>query len=238
MPSEVNPETLDYLRIQLEGVVRANVESALFRYYRNLGSAIIAVLGIIGISLGWPEFKSYLKEEVGQQVQAPIKDAVEKVYDQQKAIELTILKTEVHLEEAATQESTLERKLLDNRSTMFDVKAEEKEIAEKTEQVTVDVDANVNRMQLQNRGKIFASYGAVETLEQQLSDLSNQVISINKALNQLAQALGKTNAVIDAQNVSDVVGTIQKQAKTFGSASDDDSRTTVFVQFAKSTARQ
>jgi hypothetical protein len=87
MPGEINPETLDYLRTQLVGEICANVETALFRYYRNLRSAILTVLGLAGISLGWPALKSAVQDEVRQQVKQPVADAEDSVKKQQVDID-------------------------------------------------------------------------------------------------------------------------------------------------------
>jgi predicted nucleic acid-binding Zn-ribbon protein len=236
MPSEINPETLDYLRVQLEGQVRANVETALFRYYRNLGSAIIAVLGLVGISLGWPALKSAVQDEVRQQVKQPVADAEDSVKKQQVDIDHSLVRTDARLEQAQTDASKMESKLVEINDTIIRAKQDASTLEDNVDSLSGTVKSNVDR--LQDLGKKYASYGAVDTLTQQLSVLSNQINSINKALNQLAQAVGKTNAIIDAQGVSEAVAAIQKQAKTFAATSDDDSRTTVYVQFSVSATRQ
>jgi hypothetical protein len=122
MPGEINPETLDYLRIQLEGEIRANVETALFRYYRNLGSAIITVLGLAGISLGWPALKSAVQDEVRQQVKQPVADAEDSVKKQQVDIDHSLVRTDARLEQAQTDASKMESKLVEINDTIIKAK--------------------------------------------------------------------------------------------------------------------
>jgi hypothetical protein len=235
MPDEINPETLDYLRIQLEGEIRANVETALFRYYRNLGSAILTVLGLVGV-LGLWALKVTVQDEVGlqvsKQVSKPVDDALESVNAKEKKIAETLITTDARLEQAQTAALKMERNLDVINATMTKDEQNLLNLEENVNSNSSSVTANVARMEA--LGNKYASYGAVDTLTQQLAALSNQVNSINKALNQLAQAAGRTNAIIDARGVSDAVAAIQKQAM-FVAASDGDSRTTVFVQYWEST---
>lgn len=236
MPSEINPETLDYLRIQLEGEVRTNVETALFRYYRNLGSVIIAVLGLVGISLGWPALKSAIQDAVQQKVQQPVNEAVLSVQKQQAEITTSLVKTDANLEQAQTTAKNMRSKLETINDSISDANQDASDVADAVTSLSEDLDAT--RERAQDLGKTYVSWGDVRPLTQQLSALSDQVNSINKALNQLAQAAGKTNAISDVRGVSEAVADIQRHAKTFVAASDGDSGTTVFVQFAGSTRQQ
>jgi hypothetical protein len=178
-----------------------------------------------GISLGWPALKSAVQDEVRQQVKQPVTEAEASVKKQQVDIDYSLLKTDARLDQAQLDTSNLQRKLVDINDAIVKANQDALDLSD-------TVNSNADR--LQDLGNKYASYGAVDTLTQQLSVLSNQVNSINKALNQLAQAVGKTNAVIDTQGVAEAVGAIQKKVKTFAAASDDDSRTTVYVQFAVS----
>ena len=48
----------ELLQRRLVETIRANVEANLFRYYRNLGSLIITVLGLVGVTFGRPALPS------------------------------------------------------------------------------------------------------------------------------------------------------------------------------------
>ncbi len=158
MPSEVNPETLDYLRMQLEDKVRANLEVSLFAHYRKLASSILFVLSFVGVAALWglqTYLQTYIKDEVAsrvtqeveKQVQAPVREAVNEVNKQQKSIALTLMNTESRLEEASEDESRLGLKIVDIKGAISDAKAETKAIGEKMEDTADDVDANVTLMQ-------------------------------------------------------------------------------------------
>ena len=69
---------LELTRRRLEDEVRAKVESSLFRYYRNLGSAIIAALAAVGFFVGWPALKSQIDREVQSQISKQVSEPVRK----------------------------------------------------------------------------------------------------------------------------------------------------------------
>lgn len=71
---------LDDARIQLailnmQGEVKAKVEADLFRYYRNLGSIILAVLASVGVFIGWPAVQRMVGGEIARQVERPVAQA-------------------------------------------------------------------------------------------------------------------------------------------------------------------
>ncbi len=48
-------DEVELTRRRLEEQVKAKVEGDLFRYYRNVGSIVAAVLAAVGIFIGWPQ---------------------------------------------------------------------------------------------------------------------------------------------------------------------------------------
>lgn len=69
----------ELIRRRLEDEIKANVEKELFRYYRNVGSVIITVLGFVGVSIGWPSLvamiKTETKNQIALQVSKPVAEA-------------------------------------------------------------------------------------------------------------------------------------------------------------------
>ena len=69
----------ELLQRRLEETIRANVEAKLFRYYRNVGSLIITILGIVGVTIGWPalqaQIRTAIETQISAQVQKPVADA-------------------------------------------------------------------------------------------------------------------------------------------------------------------
>lgn len=66
-------------RRRLEEVVQKNLEGRLFRYYRNVGSIIIAVLAFFGYTVGWPAIQGQIEKSIDRLVAAPVKSANDSV---------------------------------------------------------------------------------------------------------------------------------------------------------------
>lgn len=73
-----NDDFVELLKRRVEEEVKANVEEKLFKYYRNLGAAIVVVLGAFGFSVGWPALKSGIDAEIKDQIQAQVKQPLNK----------------------------------------------------------------------------------------------------------------------------------------------------------------
>ena len=69
---------LELTRRRLEDQVREKVEGSLFRYYRNLGSAILAALAAVGFFVGWPALRSQIDNEVQKQISTQVTEPVKK----------------------------------------------------------------------------------------------------------------------------------------------------------------
>lgn len=74
-------DAYELLRRRLEDDVKQKVESDLFRYYRNLGSIIIAVLGAVGISIGWPALLARIDTQIAIKVKEPVAAATKTAND-------------------------------------------------------------------------------------------------------------------------------------------------------------
>jgi hypothetical protein len=68
-------DALELAQRRLVEEVRAKVERDLFRYYRNVGSAIVVVLGTVGVTVGWPAFRGMVEDEIERQVSDPVAEA-------------------------------------------------------------------------------------------------------------------------------------------------------------------
>lgn len=73
----MTPDEAELTRRRLEEQVKAKVEADLFRYYRNVGSIVFAVLATVGIFIGWPQIKALIVDQVDTQVAAQVKAPVE-----------------------------------------------------------------------------------------------------------------------------------------------------------------
>ncbi|MBX3566908.1 MAG: hypothetical protein KF914_02545 [Rhizobiaceae bacterium] len=69
---------IELTRRRLEDEVRTKVEGSLFRYYRTLGSAIIAALAAVGYFIGWPALMSQIDREVKAQISIQVTEPVRK----------------------------------------------------------------------------------------------------------------------------------------------------------------
>lgn len=74
----------ELVRRRLEDEVKSKVEGELFRYYRNLGSIIITVLGAVGITIGWPALVSRIDAQIAKQVEVPVALATQTANDANK----------------------------------------------------------------------------------------------------------------------------------------------------------
>jgi hypothetical protein len=68
-------DAYELTRRRLEDDVKKKVEGDLFRYYRNLGSIVVTVLGAVGIGLGWPALLERIDTQIAKQVEKPVKEA-------------------------------------------------------------------------------------------------------------------------------------------------------------------
>ena len=59
----MDDDQLELAQRRLQEAVKTKVEADLFRYYRNVGSIIIAVLGAVGIAFGWPAMQSFSRKD-------------------------------------------------------------------------------------------------------------------------------------------------------------------------------
>lgn len=69
-------DQLELAQRRLEDQVKAKVETDLFRYYRNLGSVVVLVLGAFGFSIGWPTVKREIENQITTLVSEPVKEAI------------------------------------------------------------------------------------------------------------------------------------------------------------------
>lgn len=78
-------DAIELTRRRLEDEIKEKVEGELFRYYRNIGSIIIAVLGAVGITFGWPALLSRIDDQIERKVKEPVEAATKSA---QKAKEI------------------------------------------------------------------------------------------------------------------------------------------------------
>lgn len=83
-------DAYELARRRLEDDVKKKVEDDLFRYYRNIGSIIITVLGMVGITIGWPALLSRIDDQIQIKVQEPV-EAATKIATKAKKIADEIL---------------------------------------------------------------------------------------------------------------------------------------------------
>jgi hypothetical protein len=69
--AEIDKDTLDYLRSNLEREVRENVESRLFRFWIALAAAFLGGVGLVGV----PWSLAYIDGKISRAVEAKVQDA-------------------------------------------------------------------------------------------------------------------------------------------------------------------
>lgn len=73
--SELEDARIQLAILKMKEEVKKSVETDLFKHYRNLGSVIFGVLGVAGITIGWPALTRLVEQEISAQVKEPVMEA-------------------------------------------------------------------------------------------------------------------------------------------------------------------
>jgi hypothetical protein len=245
MPIEINKETLDYLSDQLASTVRGTVEATIFRTYRNAAAVAVAVLGAVGITVGWPTIRSTIDAEIAAKVDKPVAAAEELAKKAREDADHILVETDIRMDALRNEMSHLEAR----RDALQDAvnKMEENSQAAETE-ISSHIEANKRSLQdleqsisqrAQTLDQRFATIGVSDEISNQLKSLSQQVAKLEAALRSLADQVNHPDALASAAGVSEEVKKIETKLQTMQTtinAQPNDAShkgiTTVFVQFA------
>ena len=227
-------------RRRLEDEVRGKVEGSLFRYYRNLGSAILAALAGVGFFVGWPALRSQIDNEVKAQISTQVTEPVRKANEAadqarksaseaDKVANETLSRLEDRQEQLRDQIGNINRSYEDAAILLGATKSRLKAI-------------DSNLAGLEEAVRYFndlAKRDPVGRLE--IDSLKETIAKVAASAAELAKLLGANSLIVDnaivdtTQEQLQQVVTDQTQAiETNDNATQNDPRgaSTVFVQFA------
>ncbi len=238
----MTPEEIELTRRRLEEQVKAKVEADLFRYYRNVGSIVVAVLASVGIFVGWPQVKALIVHQVDTQVEAQVKAPVEAA-------------------RSATQEAEKTAREADKIASAILERLEERQLALKEDigrinarydAVSVDYGTAKSRLAeintefdaLQQAVNYFRDLAKrdpvgraeLESLKLSIANIASRAGDLAKAVSEGGSETSGEAQVADAVQMSlEQVAVSQKDAvetQTTATTKDPRGASTVFVQFA------
>lgn len=236
--ADITGDQVELIRRRLEEDVKAKVERDLFRYYRNLGSIVIAALGFVGVVIGWPQLKALVREQVESQVTRQVKAPVEAAQAVTADAEKMADKARRTAEEILAR---LEERQLELKDDIGRVNARYDEAA-------VSYGAHKSRLNglngeidsLQQAVGYFRDLARKDPVSRaELDELKRSVASIAAQASDLASLLAALNGDRDRadalqQGLSSVAASERDSLKQQEAASKADPKgtSTVFVQFA------
>ena len=219
----------ELLQRRLEDKIRENVEDKLFRYYRNVGSMIIAAFGVVGVTIGWPALENLIKTtittQIENQVKEPVKRAKETAHEAERIVAIV-------LERIQTKQDDLHKSLgrLGVKSDDLSV-----EFAKVNEQITRMIERadelkeTTDLFQEQFRFTL-ATQDDLKVINKDIGELALKSKELADAIQRLQTGDDQSPPTQDTWNAYNRVATqAQERAKSVASTSI---RSTVYVQFA------
>ncbi len=232
MPME-EEDTFELLRRRLEDDVKSEVEGALFRYYRNVGSTIIAVLGAVGYFIGWPAMLSHIDLEVKEQIQALIS---EPVAEAKKAAEDAQHIARVSLHGLETKQSTINESIgrlgpkFDKIQVRYGTATEQ---IENLEEATGEMRQLTNFLRNQAQAEPVKRDEIVE-LQTRISKVIEQIRALADVIEPTEDTSDRTTQIVETKRILDEISTTQREvtANLVSKIGDLRASSTVYVQFA------
>lgn len=226
-------DTIELMRRRLEEDVKSNVEGALFRYYRNVGSIIIAVLGAVGISIGWPALVSHVDLEVKDQIKAQVSKPVA---DAKKAAEEAEQIATVSLIGLETQQSNLNASIgrlgpkFDDIQVRYGTASEQ---IEKLEEATEEMRQLTGFLRNQAQAEPVKRDEIVE-LQTRIGDVIDQIQVLADVVESLQAPSDSSTRLVETKKILGEISLVQQAATDIleSKISDPRASSTVYIQFA------
>lgn len=222
-------EAFELQRRRLEDEVKAKVEKDLFRYYRNLGSIIIAVLAAVGVVIGWPQLKGLIDDQVEDQiriqVEQPVAKARQVAEEAQEISRISLAKLEAQQDNLISAIGRVRPKLDDIQVQYGSASQQIETLAEQSDEIR----------ELQTFLKRQAQSNPVK--REEFAVLEERIATVVGQIQGLVEGLKKLN--LDSATtlqISEVEGNLNAIASELETAIDQKPTpqevSTVYVQFA------
>ncbi len=187
-------DELELTRRRLEEQIKAKVEADLFRYYRNVGSAIVAVLGLVGFTVGWPAVQAMIISQIQAQVSEPVRKAKENAESAADAAE----KIATNLE---SKQTDLDERIGALRTRFADVSASFGESTERLGILEEELDEKSGILDFVKKQQQTdpVTRDEIEQLREQIVKLATQTTYLAEASSKLAPAPEDAGEIVKAQ---------------------------------------
>lgn len=222
----------ELLQRRLEEEIRANVESKLFRYYRNVGSVIITILSLVGISIGWPALQSLIEStietQISEQVQEPVTKAQGVASQAEELARTSRQAVEIGLELIRDKQSRI-------TDTLGKLDARSDDLNSTFSKVYAQIDKlNQNAEELQQRMKTFNEQFKFNLATQDdISAINRDLTSLAERSRDLAVAVQRIKGITgsSSENITSSFDQVASEAKERSEMATT-TKSTVYVQFA------
>lgn len=229
-----NDDLVELLTNRIETSVKKRVEADLFRYYRNLASIVVLVLGVFGYTVGWPALMDrvddQIETQISNQIEKPVGDAIKRANEAAlKAEELA----EKHVPEIEGKQKTLQISLGSLEPRFDDFYREIGATTHKLARLNETADKLSERHRELQRQVLVAPVKREEMadLEKRLNTLIGQVQEINDSVIRVS-----TTASLEAPKTNELAALADQQAiivdNTLADLGNVRKNSIVFVQFA------
>jgi len=222
----------ELLQRRLEEKIQENVETKLFRYYRNVGSAIITVLGLVGISIGWPalqdQIDSTIEDQISQQVKQPVKEAKKVASEAEELAQNSRQTVKTGLELIKDKQSRI-------TDTLGKLDARSDDLNSTFAKVYAQIDKlNINAEDLQQKMDTFNQQFKFNLATQDdINVINKDITTLAEQSRNIASALQRIEGTNDSESEY-ITSSFQKVAVQAKVRSETviDTKPTVYVQFA------
>ncbi len=232
--SLVEKDEEELLQRRLEETIRNNVEARLFRYYRNVGSAIITVLGLVGITIGWPalqaQMDSTIRTQIAEKVERPVADARDVATEAERLAEDSRRAVETGLELIRDKQSRI-------TDTLGRLDARSEDLNGTFAKVYAQIaKLNENAKDIQGRMDIFndqfkfnlATQDDLKAINRDLSALAARSSDLAAAVQRIQVSAGNSDGQVAlVSTFDDVASQAEERSKTVSAT-----KSTVYVQFS------
>ena len=220
-------DSQELVRRRIEEEILKNLETRLFRYYRNVGSIIVAAFGIFGISL-WTALPDYVSgivtAEIRSRVVEPIAQAKLEAEKVTKDVGQTLEAIRAQSEEVHIWLGRLSLKSDEIRSEYGKSQAQLEDVRSQTQNIiTLTKDSS-------NASKYFATQDDIARIATSVAALAEQTAAIATTIRELQVATGNSGSVDVSQQ--EKLTELKTEVEQSTPPKGPDAPGTVFVQFA------
>ena len=239
---DIDKETLDYLRGNLEREVRENVEGRLFRYWIALSAAFLGGVGLVGV----PWTLSYLDGKITTAVETKVEAVTVKATETAKLLseeaqdiaqkardDVRSALTEINMHREGEQDQLAKMRAQANR--VGDQFSDIRTAVEEARGRLGEIEDRANQQSDRLRNAV-PDAGEIATLVQDFQTLVEQVAHINARLAELRTQTGAgSTEPVDAQQSQQFTQLEQSSQQRVEQAQTIPAKSTVYVQFAQLT---